>query len=148
METIKLEIRKLEEARDLPTPQYMTKGAAGMDLYAALNETLMIKPGEIKVIPVGFKMALPVGYEAQIRPRSGLASRYGITIINTPGTVDSDYRGEVKVPLINLGENPFYLERGERIAQMVIHKCPPVEVIEIEELSETTRNEKGFGHTG
>jgi len=126
----------------------MTEHAAGFDLCAAVRENLVIPPGEIKLIPCGFSMAIPPGYEAQVRPRSGLSTKFGITMINAPGTIDADYRGEVHVPLINHGKAPFTVERGMRVAQMLILPVPAVELLEVEELDETTRGKGGFGHTG
>ena len=126
----------------------MTEHAAGFDLAAAVATSRKLKRGEIALIPCGFAMALPIGYEAQVRPRSGLASKHGITMINAPGTIDADYRGEVHVPLINLGQAPFVIERGMRVAQMVVLPVPPVEVVEVDELDETDRGHGGFGHTG
>jgi dUTP pyrophosphatase len=119
-----------------------------MDIAAAVPEPVVLQPGDIRLIPCGFAMAIPKGYEAQVRPRSGLASKHGITMINTPGTIDSDYRGELHVPLINLGKQPFTVERGMRIAQMLILPVPAVQVIEVEELDQTPRGQGGFGHTG
>ena len=124
----------------------MSAEAAGLDLFAVEPATL--EPGDIQLISCGFAMSLPPGYEAQVRPRSGLASRHGITLINSPGTIDSDYRGEVKVPLINHGKSPFSVEKGDRIAQMVIQQVPPVEVFEVDKLDNTDRGTGGFGHTG
>ena len=141
-------LKRMESGRDLPLPRKMTDHSAGFDLCAAVREAIAIAPGKIAVIPCGFSMALPVGWEAQIRPRSGLASRNGITLINSPGTIDADYRGEVMTPLINLGAAPFVVERGMRIAQMLIAKVPEVRVVEVEELDETERGAGGFGHTG
>jgi dUTP pyrophosphatase len=129
-------------------PTRMTEQAAGFDLHAAVAEPTTLQPGEIRLIPCGFAIALPPGYEAQIRPRSGLASRHGITMINTPGTIDSDYRGEVQAPVINLGRQPFTIERGTRIAQMVIMPVPPVKLVQVDDLDETQRGKGGFGHTG
>jgi len=126
----------------------MTGQSAGFDLSAAVTEPVVLQPGEIRLIPCGFAMALPQGYEAQVRPRSGLASRHGVTLVNTPGTIDADYRGEVRVPLINLGPAPFTVERGMRIAQMVVMPVPSVELVEVEELDTTDRGAGGFGHTG
>jgi dUTP pyrophosphatase len=126
----------------------MTEHAAGYDLSAAVAEPTMLQPGDIRLIPCGFAMAIPHGYEAQVRPRSGLSSKHGVTMINAPGTIDSDYRGEVRVPLINLGRAPFTIERGMRIAQMLILPVPKSEMIEVDELDETERGEGGFGHTG
>jgi len=126
----------------------MTAQAAGFDLPAAVEKSIVLRPGEIKLIPCGFAMAVPDGHEAQVRPRSGLASKFGITMANAPGTIDSDYRGEVHVPLINLGKKKFTIERGMRIAQMLILPVPKVKMIEVKELNETARGGRGFGHTG
>jgi dUTP pyrophosphatase len=126
----------------------MTAQAAGFDLPAAVAGPLTLRPGEIRVVPCGFAMALPAGYEAQVRPRSGLASRHGVTLVNTPGTIDADYRGEVQVPLINLGRADFVVERGMRIAQMVVMPVPPVSLVEVADLDSTDRAGGGFGHTG
>jgi dUTP pyrophosphatase len=126
----------------------MTAQSAGFDLPAAVDSPLTIAVGEIRLIPCGFAMALPPGYEAQVRPRSGLASKHGITMINTPGTIDADYRGEVRVPLINLGKSPFIVERGMRIAQMLVFPVPAVKIIEVDDLDFTERGQGGFGHTG
>jgi dUTP pyrophosphatase len=145
---IKVKIRRAAGAEDLPLPARMTEHAAGFDLCAAVAEAVTLQPGEIRRIPCGFHMALPDGYEAQVRPRSGLASRHGIAPVNSPGTIDADYRGEVQVPLINLGREPFIVERGMRIAQMLIAPVPPVQLVEVDELDETTRGGGGFGHTG
>ncbi len=126
----------------------MTEHAAGFDVAAAVPAKLTLKPGDIRLIPCGFAMAVPHGYEAQMRPRSGLASKHGITMINAPGTIDSDYRGEVHVPLINLGQKKFTVERGMRIAQMLILPVPNVRIVEVSNLDETKRGKGGFGHTG
>src|SRR5205823_631227 len=122
-----------------PLPTRMTEHAAGFDLAAAVTEPTTLQPGDIQLIPCGFSMAVPHGYEAQVRPRSGLASKHGITMINAPGTIDSDYRGEVHVPLINLGRGAFVVERGMRIAQMLIMPVPKAEIVEVESLDETKR---------
>ena len=119
-----------------------------MDLHAAISESVTIPPGEIRMIPCGFSMAVPIGYEAQVRPRSGLASKHGISMPNAPGTIDADYRGEVKVPLINLGREPFTIERNMRIAQMVIAPVARCEIDEVDELDQTARGVGGFGSTG
>jgi len=145
---ITIKLSRTASAADIPLPKKMTDHSAGFDLCAAVIESITIQPGQIALIPCGFHMALPVGYEAQIRPRSGLASRNGITLINSPGTIDSDYRGEVICPIINLGHNPFTIERGMRIAQMLIAPVPQVKIVEVEQLDETTRGSGGFGHTG
>jgi dUTP pyrophosphatase len=126
----------------------MTEHAAGFDLHAAVSQPTPIAPGAIVMIPCGFSMALPPGYEAQVRPRSGLASKHGVTLVNSPGTIDADYRGEVHVPIINLGAAAFTIERGMRIAQMVVTSVPPVELVEADELDDTSRGSRGFGHTG
>ena len=133
---------------DLPLPRYMTAGAAGVDLYAAVEQDLAIAPGGWALIPTGIAIALPEGYEAQIRPRSGLALKYGLTLLNTPGTIDWDYRGEIKVIVINLGDKEYILHRGERIAQMIFNRVEKAELIEVEELDDTNRGSGGFGHTG
>lgn len=137
-----------EKNQDIPLPRYMTAQSAGMDIHAALDEDLVLAPGRTCLVPTGFAMALPVGFEAQIRPRSGLAVQYGITIINAPGTIDADYRGEVKVALINLGLQPVTLRRGDRIAQMVVQRVVQPRINEVEALEETDRSSGGFGHTG
>jgi len=133
---------------DIPLPCYMTAQAAGMDIHAAVEAPLILKMREIALVPTGFAMALPAGYEAQIRPRSGLAVKHGIGLINSPGTIDADYRGEVKIALINLGQQSFTIGRGDRIAQMVIQKVCRVHLEIVEQLSPTERDQGGFGHTG
>jgi len=145
---ITVKVKRLPGAEGLPLPTRMTAQAAGFDLPAAVTQPTVLEAGEIRLIPCGFAIAIPRGYEAQIRPRSGLASKHGITMINAPGTIDSDYRGEVQVPLINLGHAPFTVERGMRIAQMLIHPVPMVELIEVADLDDTPRGKGGFGHTG
>ena len=145
---ITVKIKRLDRSGDLALPTRMSEHAAGFDLHAAVKGPMTIAPGEIELIPCGFAMALPAGYEAQVRPRSGLASRYGITLVNTPGTIDADYRGEVQVPLINLGKAEFVIERGMRVAQMVIVPVPAVRLVETDELDQTHRGAGGFGHTG
>lgn len=144
----KILFRKLEHAKDLPLPGYETEAAAGMDIRAALTEPLVLKKGERTLIPTGLQMAIPVGFEAQIRPRSGLAIRNGITMLNSPGTIDADYRGEVKVIAINHGSEDFIVNHGDRIAQMVIAPVTQFPVIEVDELDDTERGEGGFGSTG
>ena len=129
-------------------PAYATKQSAGMDLRANIEETFELKPLERRLVPTGLYMALPEGYEAQVRPRSGLALKHGITVLNTPGTIDADYRGEVGVVLVNLSNEPFSIEPGERIAQMVIAKYEQVELEEVEILDETERGAGGYGHSG
>ncbi|MEQ8523104.1 dUTP diphosphatase [Gracilimonas sp.] len=141
-------IKKLDHAKDLPLPNYESVAAAGMDVRAAVETPIVIKPGERTLIPTGLQIALPEGYEAQIRPRSGLAIRNGITMLNTPGTIDADYRGEVKVIAINHGEEEFVVNHGDRIAQMVIAPVTQLPLLEVDELDETDRGEGGFGSTG
>ncbi len=145
-----LNLLRLDHADGIDLPSYETSGAAGMDLRAAVpaDEPLTLKPGARALVPTGFVFEVPQGFEAQIRPRSGLAIKNGITCLNTPGTVDSDYRGEVKVILANLGQEDFVIERGMRIAQMVIAPVTQVAVFEVTETSETTRGSGGFGSTG
>jgi dUTP pyrophosphatase len=133
---------------DIPLPRYMTPQSAGMDICAALENELELEPGKITLIPTAFAIAVPKGFEAQIRPRSGLAVKHGIGIINSPGTIDSDYRGEVKIAVINLGEKSYTFHRGDRIAQMIIKRVYQAEIKLVEELDETKRNTGGFGHTG
>lgn len=133
---------------DIPLPRYMTPHSAGMDLCAAIRHEVVINKGELALIPTGFAIALPQGYEAQIRPRSGLAINHGIGLINSPGTIDTDYRGEIKVALINLGPKPYIFHRGDRIAQMVIKKVYFARLDIVTELDPTQRNTGGFGHTG
>ncbi len=140
-------LRPREDA-DLPLPRYLTPAAAGMDLCAALDEDLPIEPGAIAIVPTGFAIELPVGYEAQIRPRSGLAARHGIGLINSPGTIDADYRGEIRIALINLGGRPYVVRRGDRIAQMVVQPVCRVRLEEVPALRPTERQDGGFGHTG
>jgi dUTP pyrophosphatase len=135
-------------ARDLPLPAYETEHAAGMDLRAAVEEPVTLGPGERRPIPTGLRIALPEGYEAQVRPRSGLAMRHGIGMPNAPGTIDADYRGELRVILVNLGQEPYTIERGARIAQLVVAPVTRVAWREVDALSETARGEGGFGHTG
>ncbi len=143
---MRLQILKLPHAKDLPLPSYATVGSAGMDLRAA--ETAILKPGARALIATGLAIALPEGYEAQVRPRSGLAVKHGVTVLNSPGTIDADYRGEIKVPLINHGSEDFVIARGDRIAQMVIAAVTTVELVEVEVLDDTARGAGGFGSTG
>lgn len=148
--SLDVKVVRLPHARDLPLPAYQTSGAAGMDLLAAIGtqRTVVLKPGSRALIPTGLVLELPAGYEAQVRPRSGLALRNGVTLLNTPGTIDSDYRGEVGVILINLGEAPFTIERGARIAQLVIQRVEQATLVEIKQAAITTRGTGGFGSTG
>ncbi len=148
MDKIKLQVKRLAGADDMPLPQYMTPHAAGMDIFAAVEHELVLNPGERTLIPTGIAIALPPGFEAQIRPRSGMAINYGICILNAPGTIDADYRGEVKVIVANLGKEPVSIKRGDRIAQMVINRVIQGEWAVVEELPQSERNDGGFGHTG
>ena len=143
-----LQIRRLPSAEGLALPCYMTPGAAGMDLHAATLEDVLIEPGRIVLVPTGLEVAIPEGFEGQVRPRSGLAVKHGISLPNTPATIDSDYRGEIRVPLINLGRETFRVSRGMRIAQFVVAPVARVTWEEVEELPETDRGGRGFGHSG
>ncbi|MGG1616858.1 dUTP diphosphatase [Paenibacillus sp. NRS-1782] len=143
-----VEINRLGGNEDIELPRKMSELASGFDLYAAVQEDLLLEPGKRCLVPTGLAIAMPAGLEAQIRPRSGLALKHGITCLNTPGTIDADYRGEIKVLLINLGEEPFTITRNERIAQMVFQTVPEVELKQVDRLSETVRGAGGFGHTG
>ncbi len=148
MEKIEISIKRQPGYEDIPLPQYATAHAIGMDLHAAVDKKIILLPGKRALIPTGICIALPYGVEAQIRPRSGLAIRYGVTILNSPGTVDSDYRGEIKVILVNLGDKPFWINRGDRIAQMVIGKIVRGTWLVTDKLTVTSRGSGGFGHTG
>lgn len=143
-----VQIKRIEGNEDIQLPQKMSELASGFDLYAAVSEPVMLEPGRRALIPSGFALGMPAGLEAQIRPRSGLALKHGITCLNSPGTIDADYRGEVKVLLINLGQEPFVINRNERIAQMVFQEVPVVALEVVAELGETVRGAGGFGHTG
>ena len=145
---MKVGIKKLPHAQDLPLPHYATAGSAGLDLLAAIDAEMILVPGARTAVPTGIAIELPLGAEAQIRPRSGLALNHGITCLNTPGTIDSDYRGEIKAILINLGEAPFKISRGTKIAQMVIARHEQAELVEVESLSDSVRGAGGFGSTG
>lgn len=145
---MKLPVLRLPHSADLPLPSYATEGSAGLDLLAAIDGDLELKPGARALVPTGIAIALPVGFEAQVRPRSGLAVNHGLTVLNAPGTIDSDYRGEIKVPLINLGEVPFRIARGTKIAQMVIARHETAQFEEVSELPSSQRGAGGFGSTG
>lgn len=145
---LSVKITKLQHAKDLSLPAYATSQSAGMDLLAAVFEPTVVKAGEIAIIPTGIAIALPEGFEAQIRPRSGLAAKFGITVLNTPGTIDADYRGEIKVILINHSSSDFVIERGMRIAQMVVARYEHIILQEVHSLEDTLRGAKGFGSTG
>jgi dUTP pyrophosphatase len=147
-EPVRILIQRTSDAQDLPMPRYATTGSAGIDLLAAVDSELVIQPGERRLVSTGLRMAIPEGYEGQVRPRSGLALRNGISMVNSPGTIDSDYRGVVQVILINHGDRPFTVQRGDRIAQLVIAPVFRAVLVDSDELPETTRNDGGFGHTG
>ncbi len=148
MSKVSIPITKLAHGGDLPLPAYATEHSAGMDLLAAIKAPVDLLPGETHMVPTGIAMALPIGFEAQVRPRSGLAAKHGITVLNSPGTIDADYRGEIKVILINLGKTPFTINRGTRIAQMIIAPVTMAQWFETNDLSETERGQGGFGSTG
>jgi dUTP pyrophosphatase len=137
-----------ERARDLPLPRYMTEGAAGMDVVAAVEEPLTLAPGERRVVPTGLALAIPPGFEVQVRPRSGLALKHGVTVPNSPGTIDSDYRGELGVLLANFGSEPFVVSRGDRVAQLVVAPVARAVIELVDALDDTLRGAGGFGHTG
>ncbi|MGB1146351.1 MAG: dUTP diphosphatase [Alphaproteobacteria bacterium] len=145
---VEVRFKRLENGQGLDLPSYETPGSAGADIQAAVEAELALEPGERALVPAGFAMALPLGYEAQVRPRSGLAVKNGLTVLNAPGTIDSDYRGEVKVPLINLGQETFVVQRGMRIAQMVIAPVVQPSFVLVEALDDTDRGAGGFGSTG
>ena len=145
---MKLSVMRLDHARDLPLPRYATAGSAGLDLLAATEADIEILPGGRLAVPCGIAIALPEGYEAQVRPRSGLALNHGVTVLNAPGTIDSDYRGEVKAILINHGAEPYLVKRGAKIAQMVIARHEQAEIVESQALSDSARGAGGFGSTG
>lgn len=148
MDKVEIKLKKLPGNDDIPLPASMSAGASGMDLHAAVKDEEILTPGEIKLIPTGIQVAIPPGFEGQVRPRSGLALKHGIGIVNSPGTVDSDYRGAVGIILINQGKEPFSIKRGERIAQLVVCPVAKVELTLVEELESTKRESGGFGHTG
>jgi len=145
---LSIQIRRLPHAEGLPLPTYMTASAAGMDLHAAVATDVVLAAGDIALVPTGLEIAIPEGFEGQVRPRSGLAVKHGISLPNTPATIDADYRGEIRVPLINLGREPFTVSRGMRIAQLVIAPVARVSWDEVNDLPETARARGGFGHSG
>jgi dUTP pyrophosphatase len=145
---LQIPVRRLPNGEGLPLPEHATPGSAGLDLRAAIDRDITLESLERALVPTGLAIALPTGYEGQVRPRSGLAVRTGLTVLNTPGTVDSDYRGEVCVLLVNLGSEPVTVTRGERIAQLVVARHARVELVEAPELPDTVRGDGGFGHTG
>lgn len=148
MKTIEIGIKRKKGTEDLSLPQYITSGSSGMDLYADVPGELTLEPGDIKLVSCGIYLSIPEGFEAEVRPRSGLALKHGITLVNTPGTIDSDYRGLVSLIMTNLGSTSFTLKRGQRVAQLVVKEVIKAELLEAEELDETVRSEGGFGHTG
>ena len=150
MEKIKIRIKRLnpEKDSDLELPSYMTTASAGLDLCAAVEDTVIVPPGRITLVPTGLAVALPQGFEAQIRPRSGLALKKGLTLINAPGTIDADYRGEIGLAVVNLGPDPVSIRRGDRVAQMVVTRVWQAELELVPDLDETERGSGGFGHTG
>ena len=148
MKSIKIALKKKKGCDDLPLPKYATPGSSGVDLYADVEGEVEILPGDIKLISSGIYVSIPLGYEAEIRPRSGLALKHGISLVNTPGTIDSDYRGLISIIMINHGKASFTVKRGDRIAQMVIREVVKAEFEPCEELDETVRSHGGFGHTG
>ena len=148
MKRIKILLKKKEGCQDLPVPRYATSGSSGVDLYADVNEEAVLLPGDIKLISAGIYISIPEGYEAEVRPRSGLALKHGISLVNTPGTIDSDYRGLVNLIMINHGKEPFTIRRSDRVAQMVIKEVVRAEIEVTESLDDTVRSHGGFGHTG
>jgi dUTP pyrophosphatase len=145
---VTVRVKRLEGNQDMALPSYETGGASGLDLRAAVDGELTLHPGDIRLVPTGLAISLPLGYEAQIRPRSGLALKHGVGMVNSPGTVDSDYRGEIGLVLINWGKTPFVIKRGDRIAQMVVTRVSRAQVLEVDRLETTERGEGGFGHSG
>ena len=145
---VTIRVKRLDGNRDIALPSYETTGASGLDLRAAVEGELTLHPGDITLVPTGLAISLPLGYEAQVRPRSGLALKHGVGMVNSPGTVDSDYRGEIGLVLINWGRAPFVIKRGDRIAQMVVTRVSRAEVLEVDRLETTARGEGGFGHSG
>ena len=148
MDRIPIKITRLRDNQNIPLPNYESEGSSGMDVRADIKESILLKPGEIKLILTGLAVSIPPGFEAQIRPRSGLALKHGIGMVNSPGTIDSDYRGEIGIIMINWGAEPFTINRGDRIAQMVISKVYQANFLEVDNLDFTSRGQGGFGHTG
>ena len=148
MEKILIKVKRLDASTDLPLPCYESEGSSGMDIRASVREAVLLNPGEIRLIPTGLAVSVPPGYEAQIRPRSGLALKHGIGMVNSPGTIDSDYRGEIGIIVINWGQRPFTIRRGDRIAQMIITRVYRADITEVEVLDSTRRGGGGFGHSG
>ena len=149
MENINIKIKRIsKEYNDIPLPEYATEGSAGMDIRAAVKESLIVKMGEVVIVPTNLSVEIPQGYEIQVRPRSGLAAKHGIGILNSPGTIDSDYRGEIKIILINFGKEDFTIQKGERVAQLIISRVFRANFKEESSLNESKRGTGGFGHTG
>ena len=148
MEKIFIKVKRLDASTDLPLPCYESEGSSGMDIRASVREAVLLNPGEIRLIPTGLAVSVPPGYEAQIRPRSGLALKHGVGMVNSPGTIDSDYRGEIGIIVINWGQRPFTIRRGDRIAQMIITRVYRADITEVEVLDSTRRGGGGFGHSG
>lgn len=148
-EQIEIKIKRLsEEFSDIPLPAYATEGSAGMDIRAAVKDKLIIEPNKVALVPTNLSVEIPKGFEIQVRPRSGLAANHLIGILNSPGTIDSDYRGEVKIILMNFGDKPFTIHRGDRIAQLIVSKVYSAKIVETEYLNSSNRGDGGFGHTG
>lgn len=148
-EKVKVKFKRLSNEFDsIPLPDYVTSGSAGMDIRAALKQDLIIKPGQIELVPTNLSVEIPIGYEIQVRPRSGLAVKHGIGVLNSPGTIDSDYRGEIKIILINFSKEEFKISSGDRIAQLVLSRVYVAQVEESRDLNNSQRGEGGFGHTG
>ncbi|MBN1277527.1 MAG: dUTP diphosphatase [Deltaproteobacteria bacterium] len=145
---IDIRVTRVKKNKNLPLPEYRSEGSSGMDIRAELEESVVLNPGEIKLIPTGLAISIPEGYEAQIRPRSGLALHHGIGMVNSPGTIDSDYRGEIGIIMINWGVEPFTVNNGDRIAQIVFTRVIRANIVEVINLDETPRGQGGFGHTG
>ena len=148
METVEIRFKRLKGCRDIPLPKYETVGSSGMDLRASISGPILLNPGEIKLIPTGLIVSIPPGYEGQVRPRSGLALKHGIGLVNAPGTIDSDYRGEIRIIMINWGKSQFIIRRGDRIAQMVICRVARADIKLVDNLDSTVRGAGGFGHSG
>lgn len=148
-ETVEIKIKRISnEFSDVPLPAYATEGSAGMDIRAAVKDELIIEPGKVSLVPTNLSVEIPKGYEIQVRPRSGLAANHFVGILNSPGTIDSDYRGEIKIILMNFGDKPFTIHKGDRIAQLVVSKVYSAKIVEAENLNSSKRGEGGFGHTG
>ena len=146
---IKIKVKRLsEDFSDVPLPYYATSGSAGMDIRAAIKDGVLLQPGKVELIPTNISIEIPLGYEIQVRPRSGLAANHSIGILNSPGTIDSDYRGEVKIIVMNFGKEDFIISRGDRIAQLIVSKVYTAKIVEVKDLNTSNRGEGGIGHTG